>query len=125
IRISMPRRRYPISTICDGRIVHLFHARKPGLERLPTPHLLINFIARIDSAQRRVGKRPLAGIETISLVNERGVVLSLTRFLPEDCLPSIGVAGPFVYAQHAGKITDVPYAVEHRLRQIIKNLSLE
>src|SRR4030088_669498 len=46
----------PISTVPDKVVAHALYRRKPGLKRIPTAHAQINFILRINAAQRLIWK---------------------------------------------------------------------
>ena len=74
-------------------------------------------------AQRRVAKCPLPIVETVSLVDERRGVARLLGPAPINCLPSIGVAGPFVKSECASEIPDVADAPKKAFRQVIQHLA--
>jgi hypothetical protein len=50
--------------------IYFFSACESRLERIPACHMLVDTVAGVHAAQRKIRKIPLAGIETIPLVNE-------------------------------------------------------
>ena len=82
LRRDLPSRRPNII------FIHLLDMRQPRLERIPSAHLAINFIPRINPAHRRVRKGPLSGIKTIPLIDERRGIFSLPQPPPKvACRP--------------------------------------
>ena len=55
-----------------------------------------SLIFRIHPAQRTVRERPIASVETTSLVDECYVVFFLSRSPPKSRLAPVGVARPFI-----------------------------
>src|SRR6185312_16224382 len=91
----------------NGINIHFFGAGEGRLECFPTPHVLINTVSGVDTAERRVWEAPFARVEAIALIDEHDAISTLLRVTIEDRLPSIGVARPFVEHQHASKIVEV------------------
>src|SRR5207245_2049795 len=90
----------------------------PGLilyTRNQARYLLIYKSARIDATKRRIRKSPLARIETVALIDERGCVFPCIGFFPEHGLPAVRVAQPFVRHQHTGKCRKVFNFGQHAL----------
>ena len=99
--------------------VHFFSACESRLERIPACHMLVDTVAGVHAAQRKIGKIPLAGIETIPLVNERGLVCRSTlRLAAEYGLTSICVARPLVEHEHARLWQGLHYEKEERLNPL-------
>src|SRR5208282_1004798 len=92
----------------NGVSIHLFGSTERRLKHLPSHDTLVNAVVRVCASKGRVWKRPLAGIETVALVNERcGVPLTSWCFAAEDCLTSIAVARPLVQHKNSGEVTDI------------------
>jgi hypothetical protein len=77
--------------------IYFFSACESRLERIPARHMVVHTVPGVDTTQRRIRKIPLAGIETIPLVNERRLVCrSPLRLAAEYCLTPICIARPFI-----------------------------
>ena len=59
------------------------------------------------SAQRRVRKIPLSGVEAKALVDHHRLIARTARLGKKNRLAPVGVAGPLVKHQHAGEIRQV------------------
>ena len=82
--------------------IHFFRACEGRLERIPACHMLVDTVAGVHAAQRRIRKIPLAGIEAIPLVDERRFVSRSTfRLAAEYCLTPICIARPFIEHDHS------------------------
>ena len=106
--VIVPFGRNLVGDLAQLRFAHaLFDPRKPGLERIDARDMLIDAVARIEPAQRRIGKIPLAGIEAKSLVDHHGLIARAPRLDRKNGLPPVGVAGPLVEDQHPGEIRQI------------------
>src|SRR6202051_5082549 len=99
-----------------------FKAIEPGLERLHPGDTLVDAVARVQPAQRRVGKIPLSGIEAESEVDHHcritlrnitalrgtGRIRAIAGLAKKNRLPAIRVAGPLVEDQNAEEIRKIP-----------------
>src|SRR5205807_3809137 len=80
------------STPPDGVRIHLFYSGQCGFECLPPRDTLVHAVVCVYPSQGIVREAPLAGVEAVSLVNERcGVSLASLCFAEEDCLASIAI----------------------------------
>ncbi len=104
---------------------HFFQACQPRLKTLPPSHADVDVIPQEYSPQRRIGETPLAGIETVALVDERRRVLLFAQPAPEGGLSAIGIAGPFIEREYPGERLQIPHLPDHRFRQIVEHLSLQ
>jgi hypothetical protein len=92
----------------NGVSFHLFGPTERWLKRLPSRDTLVNAVVRVRTSQGRVGKRPLAGIEAVALVDECcGVPLASLCFSAENCLPSVAVARPLVQDKNPGEVLNI------------------
>jgi hypothetical protein len=64
--------------------------------------VLIDVVAVINAAQVSIGKRPLARVEIIALIDEGGAVILVTNVPPENGLASVSITGPFIENKDAG-----------------------
>ena len=86
--------------------------------------MLVDTVAGVHAAQRRIRKIPLAGIETIPLVNERRLVCrSALRLAAEYCLTPICIARPFIEHDHSRKIFDIRDLLQQAFRQVVEQLA--
>src|SRR5579864_4333563 len=91
----------------NGVSIHLFGSTECRLKRLPSHDTLVNTVVRVCAPQGRVGKRPLAGIEAVALVNKcYGVSLPSPPFR-ENRLPSVAVARPLIQNKDPGEIAKI------------------
>src|SRR5208282_4388642 len=82
---------------------------------------LVNTIVRVYTSERRVRETPLAGIETVALVDEGGeVALASQGFATEDRLSSIGVARPLVQDKNPGEVTNIHDSLKQLARQVVE-----
>ena len=100
-------------------VVQLFYARENRLEGLPSLDVFIYVVFVICAVERQVEEVPLSGVEAIALVNECDAVAAL--MLREYCLPSIGIAGPFIEGKNANEVLPIYDSIEDRLRQVLEN----
>src|SRR5271166_4018599 len=104
----------------NGVSIHLFGPTERRLKRLPSHDTLVNTGVRVCAPQGRVRERPLAGIEAIPLVNEGCGVSLPSRCFPEDYLPSVAVARPFVKDKDPGEIAKIANTLQQLTRQVVE-----
>src|SRR5208337_172441 len=76
----------------DGVRIHLFCSGQCWFEYLPSHDALVNTIVRVYTSERTIRETPLAGIETVALVDEGSVVALGSQVLAtENRLSSITV----------------------------------
>lgn len=113
-RRGTPRRRMSLNRA-------LIHARVPRLERFDSAYRFVHAVPRKDPAERRIRKISLAGVEAESLVNHQRLVARFAALPEKNCLPPVGVTGPFVEDQQAAKARKIHDCAELLLRQKIKH----
>src|SRR5207245_1943816 len=78
--IAVPfRRNFPHQAVENPLVNALSQAFEPRLKRFPAGHSFVYAIAGVEATQRRIGKIPLARIETKPLVNHECAVAPLVR----------------------------------------------
>src|SRR6266568_8312429 len=110
---------YAAGTLLNLVKAHILSAIEGRLKAAPSGHTYIRSVVGVDAAQWRVGKRPLAGIEAIAVVNECDPILTATRRTSKYALPSIAVAQPLVEHEDAGEIGEIGNFVELPFRQVV------
>src|SRR5258708_37807938 len=74
---------------------------------------MVDAIARVKTAQRRVGNIPVPGIEANTLIDKFRLVAryrllrGLALVAEKNCLAAVGVARPLVEDQHPGEVMQV------------------
>src|SRR5215468_1449978 len=105
--------------------VKLLNAGKPGLKRFPSGHMRIDIIPIVDTMQCQLRKGPLTRIETVSLVDETGVVFPVPGVSPEDGLAAISVSQPLVQRKNSRKRLWLSNSLKHAFRQVVEDLPLK
>src|ERR1700681_3982206 len=82
--------------------VDLLSPAEGGLKGFPACHSLIDGIVGIDASQRGVREVPFRAIETVTLVNERHVILARPDRLSEYDLAPVRFPRPLVQHKHTG-----------------------
>jgi hypothetical protein len=95
-------------TTPDSVRIHLFCSGQGGFEYLPSRDTLVYTIVRVYTSERTIRETPLAGIETVALVDEGSVVALASQDLAKkDRLSPITVARPVVKDKDTRKVTSI------------------
>ena len=108
----IPFRRNTSGDAPDGINVHFFGTTESRLKCIPIAHVLINTVPGIDTTKRGIWEAPLAGVETVALVNEDGAVAAVVRFSGKYSLTAIAIGSPFVEHEYAGLCEGLHYEQE-------------
>src|SRR5882724_2469762 len=111
----IPFRRNPLRATPEIEHRDLLCFCENRLEGFPTSNLPVDTVGGIDTAQCRIRKVPLAGVETISMINEQNSESPGLAASREDSLPAIGVGQPLVQHKNLPKADEARRLFEDAL----------
>src|SRR6266481_809878 len=118
--ILVPFCRNPLRTAPNINDVRLLGPGESRLNGFPSGDSPVYTVASVYTTQRLIGKCPLPGVQTVSVIDEAHLVISRPAFSGEDCLASIGVGQPLIDHQDLCKATGHHDLVHKALRQVVE-----
>lgn len=101
--------------------IHLFCSGQCWFDCLPSRDTLVYTIVRVDTSERTIRETPLAGIETVALVDEGSVVALASQGLAtEDRLSPITVARPFIQDKNSREVLNIKNSLQQLARQVVE-----